>query len=289
MAERIKGFFSKIAQFFKNLPSNITKGCKAFGQGMKNFPSNVKKEFTDDYGKFTLRKIKGWFYLAPALVLLAVFTFYPLVNTVFLSFWEDYKISSQVAGDMPLKIGFKNYIKVFENAQLGEGLRNTAVLAVITVPISTMIALLIAVGLNSIKPLRKLLQTIFLLPYVTNSIAIGMVFAMIFNVVKAGGNINDPGLFNRLLGVFGIDLVDWLAVGDAFWPKIFVMSVYIIWNALPFKIMILLGALQSVNKQYYDAAKVDGSSRLTIFTKITVPLISPMLFYVIVTGFIGAF
>ena len=289
MAERIKGFFSKIAQFFKNLPSNITKGCKAFGQGMKNFPSNVKKEFTDDYGKFTLRKIKGWFYLAPALVLLAVFTFYPLVNTVFLSFWEDYKISSQVAGDMPLKIGFKNYIKVFENAQLGEGLRNTAVLAVITVPLSTMIALLIAVGLNSIKPLRKLLQTIFLLPYVTNSIAIGMVFAMIFNVVKAGGNINDPGLFNRLLGVFGIDLVDWLAVGDAFWPKIFVMSVYIIWNALPFKIMILLGALQSVNKQYYDAAKVDGSSRLTIFTKITVPLISPMLFYVIVTGFIGAF
>ena len=289
MAEKEISFFGKIAKFFKELPSNIVKGLKAFGRGVRDLPKNIHKEFTDDYGHFTIRKVKGWLYLLPALILLAVFTFYPLVNTVFLSFWEGYKISLHAAGNMPLKIGFGNYIKVFENVQLGEGLRNTAVLAVITVPLSTIIALLIAVGLNSIKPLRKLLQTIFLLPYVTNSIAIGMVFAMIFNVVKAGGNINDPGLFNRLLGLFGIDLIDWLAVGPSFWPKIFVMSVYIIWNALPFKIMILLGALQSVNKQYYDAAKVDGSSRFTIFTKITVPLISPMLFYVIVTGFIGAF
>jgi multiple sugar transport system permease protein len=190
---------------------------------------------------------------------------------------------------MPLSIGFQNYIKVFENASLGQGLKNTVVLAVITVPLSTLIALLIAVGLNSIKPLRKILQTIFLLPYVTNSIAIGMVFAMIFNVVEGGGVVNDPGLFNRLLGLFGIDMKYWISAGAPWINKIFVMSVYIIWNALPFKILILLGALQSVNKQYYDAAKVDGSSRLTIFTKITVPLISPMLFYVIVTGFIGAF
>ena len=285
MATKIKAFFGKVGSFFKNLPSNIVKGSKAFAQGVKDIP----KAFHDDYGNFTINKVKGWIYLLPALILLIVFTFYPLVNTVFLSFWNGYKVSKHTAGDMPLSIGLQNYLKVFENQDLGQGLKNTVALAVITVPLSTLIALLIAVGLNSIKPLRKILQTIFLLPYVTNSIAIGMVFAMIFNVVEGGGVVNDMGLFNRLLGLFGVDMKYWISTGAPWINKIFVMSVYIIWNALPFKILILLGALQSVNKQYYDAAKVDGSSRLTIFTKITVPLISPMLFYVIVTGFIGAF
>lgn len=209
MAKKIKEFFGKVGSFFKNLPSNIVKGAKAFGQGVKDIP----KAFKDDYGNFTINKVKGWIYLAPALILLIIFTFYPLVNTVFLSFWNGYKISKHTAGDMPLSIGFQNYVRVFENASLGEGLKNTVVLAVITVPLSTLIALLIAVGLNSIKPLRKILQTIFLLPYVTNSIAIGMVFAMIFNVVEGGGVVNDPGLFNRLLGLFGIDMKYWISAG----------------------------------------------------------------------------
>ncbi len=231
---------------------------------------------------------KAWVYLAPVLVLLAVFTFYPFVNTIYLSFLNGYKMSLAAAGKS-FSFGISNYIKVVENSSFAEGLLNTALIAVITVPLSTILALFIAVALNSIKPLQKVFQTIFFLPYVTNSIAIGMVFAMMFNVVGTGNVINDPGIINRFLGLFGIPVKEWISIGAPKFNKMFVLCTYIIWNALPFKILILIGALQSVNKQYYDAAKVDGTSRSRIFRKITVPLISPMLLYVVVTGFIGAF
>jgi multiple sugar transport system permease protein len=232
---------------------------------------------------------KAWLYLAPALVILAIFTFYPILNTIRLSFLEGYK-STLAANGKTFEFGFGNYVQVFNKASgLMEAFTNTAVLAIITVPLSTILALLIAVGLNSIKFLQKFLQTIFFLPYVTNAIAIGMVFAMIFNVVGTGNYVEDMGLFNRLLTAFGIDMKEWISVGAPKANKYFVMCVYIIWNALPFKIMILLGALQSVNKQYYEAAKVDGTSKFRVFLKITVPLISPMLVYVLITGMIGAF
>ena len=173
-------------------------------------------------------------------------------------------------------------------------MKNTVLLCVLTVPISTFLALLIAVCLNSIKFMQRFLQTIFFLPYVTNSIAIGMVFAAMFNVV---GNfyqgrdpvIITPGIVNNVIQFFGGDIVNWMNAGSEPWANMFVMVVYIVWNALPFKILILLGGLQSINKQYYDAAKVDGTSRVRTFGRITVPLLSPMLAYVIITGFIGGF
>ena len=173
-------------------------------------------------------------------------------------------------------------------------MKNTMLLCVITVPISTFLALLIAVCLNSIKPLSRFLQTIFFLPYVTNSIAIGMVFAAMFNMVgSAYGTqaqiITTAGIINNILGVFGVEPINWINSGSTYGANLTVMVIYIVWNALPFKILILLGGLQSVNKQYYDAAKVDGTSRARVFWRITVPLLSPMLAYVIITGFIGGF
>ena len=167
-------------------------------------------------------------------------------------------------------------------------------LCVLTVPISTMLALLIAVCLNSIKPLSRLLQTIYFLPYVTNSIAIGMVFAAMFNMVGSAYGTNEEiittaGIINNIIGVFGVSPVNWINTGSTYAANMTVMVIYIVWNALPFKILILLGGLQSVNKQYYDAAKVDGTSRARVFWRITVPLLSPMLAYVIITGFIGGF
>ena len=163
-----------------------------------------------------------------------------------------------------------------------------------SVPISTVLALLIAVALNSIKVLQKFLQTVFFLPYVTNSIAIGMVFAAMFNIVGSFlGTENElvatAGIINNIIEFFGGTHVNWINVGSTYWANIFVMVVYIVWNALPFKILILLGGLQSINKQYYDAAKVDGASKGRILRKITVPLLSPMLAYVVITGFIGGF
>lgn len=164
----------------------------------------------------------------------------------------------------------------------------------LTVPISSFLALLVAVFLNSIKWLQKPLQTVFFLPYVTNSIAIGMVFAAMFNIVGSFyGTENEivvtAGIINNIIEFFGGKAINWINYGSSYIANITVMVIYIVWNALPFKILILLGGLQSINKQYYEAAKVDGTSRTRIFTRITVPLLSPMLAYVVITGFIGGF
>ena len=236
---------------------------------------------------------KAWLYLSPAIVLLLIFTVWPIINTVRMALLENYS-NLGAAGGITYNFGFKNFIDVLKYKDFLKCLGNTMLLCVLTVPISTLLALLIAVCLNAIKPLQRLLQTIFFLPYVTNSIAIGMVFAAMFNMVgTAFGGENEvimtAGIINNVIQFFGGDPINWINTGSSYAANITVMVIYIVWNALPFKILILLGGLQSVNKQYYDAAKVDGTSRFRVFTRITVPLLSPMLAYVVITGFIGGF
>lgn len=235
---------------------------------------------------------KAWLYLSPALLLLLVFTVWPIINTVRLSFLEGYS-SLAAAGNAKFTIGFKNFVDVVKDSDFLRNLSNTFILCITTVPISTILALLIAVCLNAIKPLQKLLQTIFFLPYVTNSIAIGMVFAAMFNIVGLQGDgvtiTKTAGIINNVIMAFGGSPVNWINPGSEKWANMVVLIVYIVWNALPFKILILLGGLQNINKQYYEAAKVDGTSRARIFWRITVPLLSPMLAYVLITGFIGGF
>ncbi len=235
---------------------------------------------------------KAWLYLSPAIVLLLVFTVWPIINTLRMAFLEDYTTMKEPAG-ASFNFGFGNFVKVVSYKKFLTCLGNTMLLCVLTVPVSTFLALLIAVCLNSIKWLQRPLQTIFFLPYVTNSIAIGMVFMTMFNMVgnigSENGIIVTAGIINNILGAFGLDPINWINSGSTYAANIFVLVVYIVWNALPFKILILLGGLQSVNKQYYEAAKVDGTSRTRVFWRITVPLLSPMLAYVIITGFIGGF
>ena len=236
---------------------------------------------------------KAWLYLAPAIVLLLVFTVWPIFNTVRMAFLEGYSGLKAAAG-ATFNFGIGNFTKVLEYKKFTTTLYNTILLCVLTVPISTVLALLIAVALNSIKPLQRTLQTIFFLPYVTNSIAIGMVFAAMFNIVGSFyGTPNEivvtAGIINNVIEFFGGEHINWINAGSSYWANMTVMVVYIVWNALPFKILVLLGGLQSINKQYYDAAKVDGTSRRRIFSRITVPLLSPMLAYVVITGFIGGF
>ena len=232
---------------------------------------------------------KAWLYLSPAIVLLLIFTVWPIYNTIKMSLLEGFTTMGSVNG-VQYQLGFGNFTRVLQYPGFITCLKNTVLLCVLTVPISTFLALLIAVCLNAIKPLQRLLQTIFFLPYVTNSIAIGMVFAAMFNMIMGGGARPDSvGIVNNVLEALGFEYVNWLNYGSEYWANITVMTVYIVWNALPFKILILLGGLQSVNKQYYDAAKVDGTSKVRTFTKITVPLLSPMIAYVVITGFIGGF
>lgn len=236
---------------------------------------------------------KAWIYLSPALILLLVFTVWPIINTLRMAFLEGYSAQAEIGG-ATFAFGIGNFVKVVQYKKFIQCMQNTVILCILTVPISTLLALLIAVALNSIKGLQKILQTIFFLPYVTNSIAIGMVFAAMFNIVGSfHGTENEiiatAGIVNNVLEFIGFDRINWINAGSTYWANITVMVIYIVWNALPFKILILLGGLQAINTQYYDAAKVDGTSRTRIFTRITVPLLSPMLAYVIITGFIGGF
>ena len=161
-------------------------------------------------------------------------------------------------------------------------MKNTFILVIITVPLSTGIALLISVGLSSITPLRKLFQTIYFLPYVTNTLAVGLVFMILFKKTAYS-----DGMINFLINLFGGSSVDF--IDGPYWAKMLVLCVYTIWIVMPFKILILTSALASVRQDYYNAARVDGASKARMFTRITLPMISPMLFYLVITGFIGAF
>ena len=241
------------------------------------------------YFNIFFEKYKAWIYLSPAIILLLIFTVWPIINTLRMAFWNDYSIMKDLGGYLDFEFGIKNFQKVIGYQGFIDCLKNTLLLCVLTVPLSTILALVIAVCLNAIKPLQRFLQTIFFLPYVTNSIAIGMVFEAMFNIVGYKTAHESVGIINNILGVFGIDPINWINAGSSYWANIAVLVIYIVWNALPFKILVLLGGLQSVSKQYYDAAKIDSTPRLRVFTKITVPLLSPMIAYVVITGFIGGF
>jgi len=222
--------------------------------------------------------LKGWLYLLPAILFLGFFMVYPLVDVFIYSFEEGYNSASQTF----FGVGLYNYSYVLHDPYFLQALKNTFILVIITVPLSTIIALLISVGLNSITPLKKLFQTVYFLPYVTNTLAVGLVFMILFKKTAY-----TDGLANLVLAFFGKGPVDF--IDGPYWAKMFVLCFYTVWAVMPFKVLILTSALASVNQDYYNAAKVDGTSSFRIFRKITLPMISPMIFYLVITGFIGAF
>ncbi|MBR0418208.1 MAG: sugar ABC transporter permease [Erysipelotrichaceae bacterium] len=222
--------------------------------------------------------LKGWLYLLPALVFIGIFMVYPLVDVLVYSFEEGYNFASQTYNG----VGLYNYSYVLHDPYFMQAVKNTFILVIITVPLSTGIALLISLALNSINRFKDLFQTIFFLPYVTNTLAVGLVFMILFKKTAYS-----EGLINLLLNSFGIASIDFIE--GPYWAKMFVLCFYTIWIVLPFKILILTSALASVNKDYYNVARVDGTSKWRIFYKITLPMISPSLFYLVITGFIGAF
>ena len=230
----------------------------------------------------------GWLYLAPALILLLLFSIYPLLNTFRMAFLNGYNGLAIVGGES-FSVGIDNFKTVVNHVDFKLYLKNTVLLCVLTVPVSTTLALLIAVALNSIKPLQKIFQTVFFLPYVTNSIAIGMVFNAMFTRVGIGDLIQTQGIINNILHLIGLGPYNFVNVGSSWRANMLVVCIYIVWKAIPFKILVLLGGLQNVNKQYYEAAKIDGTSKIRTFFRITVPMVSPMLAYVIITSFIGGF
>ncbi|MCR5440993.1 MAG: sugar ABC transporter permease [Lachnospiraceae bacterium] len=222
--------------------------------------------------------LKAWLYLLPALIFMGIFMVYPLVDVFVYSFEEGYNFVSQTS----YGTGFYNFSYVLHDTYFLQAVKNTFIMVIITVPISTGFALLISLALNSITKLRELFQTVYFLPYVTNTLAVGLVFMVLFKKTAYS-----DGLINLLINFFGGESVDF--IDGPYWAKMFVMCFYIIWIVLPFKVLLLTSALASVNKTYYNAAKVDGTGSLRVFMKITLPMISPTIFYLVITGFIGAF
>lgn len=221
---------------------------------------------------------KGWLYLLPAILFLGVFMIYPLIDVFVYSFEEGYNSASQTF----FGVGLYNYSYVLHDPYFLQALKNTFLLVIITVPLSTGLALLISAGLSSIKKLRNLFQTVYFLPYVTNTLAVGLVFMILFKKTAY-----TDGLVNLMINWFGGKSVDF--IDGPHWAKMFVLCFYTIWIVMPFKVLILTSALASVDQNYYNAARIDGTSKFRIFTRITLPLISPMIFYLVITGFIGAF
>ena len=224
------------------------------------------------------RNFKGWLYLLPAMLFLGIFMVYPLIDVFIYSFEEGYNSASQTY----YGTGMYNYSYVLHDPYFLQAIRNTFILVVITVPLSTLLALLISVALSSVKALKKLFQTIYFLPYVTHTLAVGLVFMILFKKTAYS-----DGLINLVLKLFGQGPVDF--IDGPYWAKMLVLCIYTIWIVMPFKVLILTSALASVNQNYYNAARVDGTSRFRIFIRITLPMISPTVFYLIITGFIGAF
>ena len=225
-----------------------------------------------------MKEIKGWLYLLPATIFLGAFLVYPLVDVFIYSLEEGYNFASQTY----LGVGTYNYAYVLHDSYFLQALKNTFILVMITVPLSTGIALLISLGLVSIEKFRDFYQTVFFLPYVTNTLAVGLVFMILFKKTPYS-----EGMVNLLLNFVGMNSIDFM--DGPYWAKMFVLCFYTIWVVMPFKILILTSALLSVNPLYYSAAKVVGTGRFRTFYKITLPMISPSLFYLIITGFIGAF
>lgn len=224
------------------------------------------------------KHLKAWLYLLPALLFLAVFMLYPLIDVLIYSMEEGYNFASQTY----FGVGLYNFSYVLHDSYFLQAVRNTVILVAVTVPVSTCLALLISVALSSVRKLRELFQTIYFLPYVTNTLAVGLVFMVLFQKTEY-----TDGLVNMIISLFGWNAVDFM--DGPYWAKMFVLCFYTIWVVMPFKILVLTSALASVDEIYYKAAKVDGTSRWRIFRKITLPMISPMIFYLVITGFIGAF
>ena len=301
---KTKDFFGNL--FKKNKKSKEEKLAEmAVGQNETFVAPSLMESKLSNKEKFSrfCRSQSGWLFVLPAVILMAVFTFWPIISAFINAFKQNYStLTGKYDG-----WGFENFIRVLKGdtgtggATFIQCLVNTMVFTFISVPLSTLLALLISVALNSIKPLQKAYQTIYFLPYLTNSLAMGAVFATFFAVIGTTKNTENVGIVNQVLQGLGLlpneTFINWLGTSSPKWvisanltipwAKYIVVIIYEVWSGLPFKILILFSALQSVNKQYYDAAKIDGASKNTVLWKITTPMISPMISYLLVTGIMG--
>ena len=220
------------------------------------------------------KKIEPFLYLLPFAVGVCIFTLYPIVNVFLLSIKENYKhLTGAYSG-----FGFANFAFILSDPYFLQAIRITFQYVLVVIPIAVSLSIIFASLLNQNIHFNGTFQTLYFLPMITSVTAVGLTWKYMFNYRS--------GIINFFLGLAGIPGVNWLQNPKAnFWA----LCIYGVWSMLPFTIILLLSGLQNIDPGYYTAAKVDGASPIRIFFRITVPLLSPTIWLVIIINTISAF
>lgn len=216
--------------------------------------------------------IWGWLFILPTMIGLVILNIIPIFQTIYQSFFK-----TGAFGRGNIFVGTENYERLFADGMIWQALFNTLKYAVIQVPFSIAIALVLAVLLNRKMKGRSVYRAIFFMPMVAAPAAVAMVWEWLYN--------SRFGLLNHMLKSFGLKPVEWISN-----PDIAIISVAIvgIWSAIGYNMVLFLSGLQEIPRDYYEAAEIDGANAFQQFFKITVPLISPTMFFVMVTQVISA-
>lgn len=219
-------------------------------------------------------QFRAFLYLLPALSVIAVFQFYPVLKSFFMGFYTKFDYLT----DTVEAVGLDNFLYVLKDPEFVLAMRNTAVFAVISVPLGIITALVFALILNSNIRFQKFFRSAYFLPFVTSTTAVAVVWRWMLN--------KDYGMVNALLSVLGMPKVAWLTDAQMTIPILIVLSV---WKGLGYKIIILLAALQGVDERYVKAGRMDGAGSFRRICHIILPILRPTILFLSVTSLIGAF
>lgn len=223
--------------------------------------------------KFWADTSLAYLFLLPTLAVIGLFSLYPVVKAFTLSLTDYHALRR--AGDF---IGFQNYREILVDPLFWKAVKNTAVYVVGTVPITIVLALMIATLLNQQIRMRAFYRLAYFVPYVTTSVAISMVWAFIYH--------DQWGLLNQILGWFGVSPQQWLL--DPKWTM-FTICVLAVWKSLGYTVVIFLAGLQNMDRELMNAARVDGANERQVFWNVTWPMLSPTTFFITITTIINAF
>lgn len=215
------------------------------------------------------KNIIPWLFIAPALIFILCFSIYPLIETIYLSFM------TQRRGDIVF-VGFSNFKRLLSDQYFFISLKNSLIYLVIQVPIMTMLAILLSIALHSgITKLKGLFRTIYFIPFIVESVAYSLIFILLFQ---------ESGVVNFLLSLFNIEPIMWLTQT---WPARILIMLIMTWRWTGYNMIIILAGLQGIPNDYYEAATIDGANAFHKFTKITIPMLKPVILFSTILSTIG--
>lgn len=232
----------------------------------------MKKEMWEN--KSVKSNLIGFIYILPAFIIIGTFIIYPSIKVFVMSFYTKYNFFKHKV----FEYGIDNYITLFNDTDFSIALKNTLIFVVCVVPVSIILSLIISIFLTKNTKFNRFLRSVYFLPFVTSTVAVGVVWRWIFH--------SQYGLMNYFLGIFGIYPIKWLTDPNYSMLALIILS---IWRTLGYNILILLTGLKNIPEEYYEAADIDGASKINQVFTITLPLLFRTLFFVTTTSLIGSF